>query len=56
MSKAIKPDYSPYTGYWAMYAGAFTYLYDIDDSAYRDRLVYPKDLVDFARSASRQPT
>lgn len=46
----IKPDYTPYYGYWAMCAAAFTYLYDIDDSAYRDETVYPKDLVDYARS------
>ena len=26
-----------------------TYLWDIDDSSYRDHLVYPKDLVDYAR-------
>lgn len=47
--------FSPYCGYWAMCAGAFSYLYDIDDSSYREELVYPKDLVDFARSIPRQP-
>jgi len=50
----IKPEFSPYFGYWAMCAAAFTYLYDIDDSKYRDELVYPKDLVDFARKKPRQ--
>ncbi|KQV90661.1 hypothetical protein ASD15_00815 [Massilia sp. Root351] len=45
----MKPEYSSYVGYWAFCAAAFTYLYDIDDSAYRDELVYPKDLVDYAR-------
>lgn len=50
----IKPDYSPYDGYWAMCAGAFTYLYDIDDSKYRDEMVYPKDMVDYARSKPRK--
>ena len=34
--------------YWAPID---TYLYDIDDSAYRDELVYPKDLVDYARKS-----
>ena len=45
----LKPEFTPYYGYWAMCAGAFTYLYGIDDSSYRDELVYPKDLVDYAR-------
>jgi hypothetical protein len=45
------PKYSDYVGYWAFCAAAFTYLYDIDDSAYRDELVYPKDLVDYARKS-----
>jgi hypothetical protein len=51
----IKPEYSPYDGYWAICAAAFTYLYDIDDSAYRNEMVYPKDLVDYARSIPRRP-
>jgi hypothetical protein len=51
----ISDDFSPYSGYWAMCAAAFTYLYEIDDSAYRDELVYPKDMVDFARSMPRNP-
>ncbi|USX26733.1 DUF1911 domain-containing protein [Oxalobacteraceae bacterium OTU3CINTB1] len=50
----IKPEFTPYFGYWAMCSGAFTYLYDIDDSSYRDELVYPKDLVDYARSIPRK--
>lgn len=49
----IKPTFTPYVGYWAMCAGAFTYLFDIDDSKYRDELVFPKDLVDYARSKPR---
>jgi hypothetical protein len=49
----IKADFTPYDGYWAMCAAAFTYLYDIDDSAYRNETVYPKDLVDYARSIPR---
>lgn len=50
----IAPEYSPYFGYWAMCAGAFTYLLDIDDASYRDEEVYPKDMVDYARSLSRR--
>ena len=48
-----KPEFTPYDGYWAMCAAAFTYLYDIDDFAYRNETVYPKDLVDYARSIPR---
>ena len=49
----ITPEYSPYRGYWAMCAAAFTYLYAIDDASYRNELVYPKDLIDYARALSR---
>ena len=49
----ITPEFSPYSGYWAMSAAAFTYLYQIDDSSYRNETVYPKDLVDYARSTPR---
>ncbi|CAJ0795709.1 hypothetical protein LMG7141_03133 [Ralstonia condita] len=38
-----------YYGYWAIEAAAVTYLLGLDDSSYRDHVVYPKDLVDFAR-------
>ena len=50
----IKPDFSPYKGYWAMCAAAFSYLYDIDDSAYRETMVYPKDMIDYARGKPRK--
>ena len=50
----ITPEFSPYYGYWAMCAAAFSYLYDIDDSSYRDEIVYPKDLADYARSKFRR--
>lgn len=46
----VRPDYSPYDGYWAMCAAATTYLYDIDDKTYRHELVYPRALIDYARS------
>jgi hypothetical protein len=39
-----------YVGYWAIEAAAATFLLELDDSSYRDHLLYPKDLVDFARS------
>lgn len=38
-----------YAGYWAVEAGAIAFLYDIDDSDV-DHRVYPKDLVEYARS------
>jgi hypothetical protein len=50
----IKPEFTPYFGYWAMCAAAFSYLCDIDDSSYRDEIVYPKDLADYARSKPRR--
>lgn len=49
----IVPEYTSYLGYWAMSAAAFTFLYNIDDSSYRNEIVYPKDLVDYARSIPR---
>lgn len=38
-----------YVGYWAIEAGAVAFLYDIDDSKI-DHMVYPKDLVEYARN------
>ena len=37
-------------GYWAFEAGLVTYLWDIDDSSYREMQYYPKDLVDYAHA------
>lgn len=51
----VKPEFSEYFGYWAMCSAAFSYLYDIDDSKYRDEMVYPNDLIDYARSMPRKP-
>jgi hypothetical protein len=51
----MKPEYSSYVGYWAFSAAAFTYLYDLDDSAYRDEVAYPQDFVEYARSMPRRP-
>jgi hypothetical protein len=42
-----------YVGYWAIEAGAIAFLYGIDDSKI-DHMVYPKDLVEYARS--QRPT
>ncbi|MBV1808410.1 PoNe immunity protein domain-containing protein [Pseudomonas viridiflava] len=38
-----------YVGYWAFEAGAIAFLYNIDDSKI-DHMVYPKDLVEYARN------
>jgi len=51
----IENSLSPYHGYWAMCSAAFTYLYGIDDASYRNEIVYPRDLVDYARSIPRNP-
>ncbi|MBX8485772.1 PoNe immunity protein domain-containing protein [Pseudomonas cichorii] len=42
-------DEGSYVGYWALEAGAIAFLYGIDDSKV-DHMVYPKDLVAYARS------
>lgn len=38
-----------YVGYWAIEAGAIAFLYGIDDSKI-DNMIYPKDLVKYARN------
>ncbi|MFM0491869.1 DUF1911 domain-containing protein [Paraburkholderia sp. SIMBA_061] len=46
-----------YFGYWAIEAAAVAYLRELDDTCLRRHLVYPKDLVDFAREVGkRTPT
>lgn len=42
-------DEGSYVGYWAFEAGAIAFLYGIDDSQI-DHMVYPKDLVEYARN------
>jgi hypothetical protein len=42
-------EYSNYEGYWAFEAAAICVLKGIDDTSFRDHLVYPKDLADWAR-------
>jgi hypothetical protein len=43
-----------YFGYWAIEAAAAVYLLELDDRSFRDHIVYPKDLVDYARNLDRQ--
>ena len=38
-----------YFGYWAIEAAALAYLMKVDDANFREHLVYPKDMVDFAK-------
>ncbi|MDN2674282.1 DUF1911 domain-containing protein [Janthinobacterium sp. SUN026] len=45
--------YAPYYGYWAFEAGAAVFLLDLEDSQI-DHLVYPKDLVDYARQLRKE--
>lgn len=40
-----------YFGCWAIEAGAIAYLLELNDESFRENLVYPKDLVDYARNA-----
>ena len=44
----IDEDVGDYVGYWAFEAGAVSFLTELDDSSI-DHMVYPKDLVQFAR-------
>lgn len=41
--------YSNYEGYWAFEAAAVCVIHGIDDAGFRDHIVYPKDLADWAR-------
>jgi hypothetical protein len=49
------PDWANYYGYFAWEAAAMVYLYDLDDSAYRNHVLYPKDLVDWAFKQGKAP-
>ncbi|MEC5163538.1 MULTISPECIES: PoNe immunity protein domain-containing protein [unclassified Janthinobacterium] len=46
--KVNEEGYAGYYGYWAFEAGATAFILDLNDSVI-DHLVYPKDLVDYAR-------
>lgn len=39
-----------YFGYWAIEAAALVYLLELDDTSLHGHIVYPKDLVQFART------
>ena len=45
--------YAGYYGYWAFEAGATVFLLDLDDSQ-TGHLVYPRDLVDYARRLRKE--
>jgi len=45
--------YAPYYGYWAFEAAAMAFVFDFDDSDI-DHLVYPRDLVDYARKLRKE--
>ncbi|MCP1445681.1 hypothetical protein J3D54_004813 [Pseudomonas sp. GGS8] len=45
----LQGEHGIYVGYWAFEAGAIAFLYGIDDNTI-DHMVYPKDLVEYARS------
>lgn len=47
--KANTTDGGAYVGYWAIEAAAAVFLIELDDASFRDSVVYPKDLVTFAR-------
>jgi Domain of unknown function (DUF1911) len=46
----VTDEYSNYEGYWAFEAAAVCVIHGIDDTSFRDHLVYPKDLADWARA------
>ncbi|RIX78367.1 PoNe immunity protein domain-containing protein [Acidovorax cavernicola] len=47
---AVEGEYMPYYGYWSFEAAAVCVIHDIDDSTFRNHLLYPKDLADWART------
>ncbi len=44
-----------FTGYWSWESAAVTWLLNIDDTSYRDKDFYPRDLVDYARAHAAAP-
>jgi hypothetical protein len=46
---AVPGEYMPYYGYWSFESAAIAVLHNIDDSSFRNHLLYPKDLADWAR-------
>jgi hypothetical protein len=45
-----KEHMTPYNGYWSFESAAICLIHGIDDSTFRDNIVYPKDLIDWARA------
>ena len=43
-------EYVPYYGYWSFEAAAVCVIHGIDDASFRDHMLYPKDLADWARA------
>ncbi|PHV32465.1 DUF1911 domain-containing protein [Janthinobacterium rivuli] len=50
----MREDGGAYFGYWAIEAAAAVYLLELDDRSFRDHIVYPKDLLDYARKLDKQ--
>ncbi|WP_295907288.1 PoNe immunity protein domain-containing protein [uncultured Xanthomonas sp.] len=48
--KGVEGEYMPYYGYWSFEAAAVCVINGIDDSSFRDHILYPKDLADWARA------
>jgi len=48
-------EYHNFTGYWSWEAAAVTWLLNIDDTSYREKDFYPRDLVDYARLHASSP-
>ena len=46
---AVPSQHLPYCGYWSFEAAAISVRHQLDDRSYRDHLLYPKDLADWAR-------
>jgi hypothetical protein len=45
----VQGEYMPYYGYWSFESAAIAVLHNMDDSSFRNHLLYPKDLADWAR-------
>lgn len=46
-----KGKFATHFGYWSFESGLVSVLCGLDDSAFRDMLYYPEDLVDYARQS-----
>jgi hypothetical protein len=46
----VEGQYMPYYGYWSFESAAVAVIDDFDDSSFRDHIMYPKDLADWARA------